>query len=81
MIYASNPNWQNNSGQLLRGKPDADLVLLEAERVTTNNIEVYVDEKRLYINESVQRKIWLYDILPKSKVVNKKLFTHPNNMV
>ena len=73
-IYANDPNWHNNFGQLWMVKPHADLILLEAEMGTTNDIEVCADEKRPYVKESFQRKIWLYDILPNSKVANKKLF-------
>jgi gluconolactonase len=73
-IYANDPNWQNNVGQLWMVKPHADLVLLEAEMDTTNGVAVCADEKHPYVKESFQRKIWRYDILLNSKVVNKKLF-------
>ena len=36
--------------------------LLEAEMGTTNGIEVSPDGKKLYVNESVQRNIWSYDL-------------------
>ncbi len=29
---------------------------------TANGIEVSPDEKKLYVNESVQRKVWAYDL-------------------
>ena len=29
---------------------------------TTNGIEVSPDEKKLYVNESVQHKVWAYDL-------------------
>jgi sugar lactone lactonase YvrE len=41
---------------------------------TTNGIEVSTDEKHLYFNESVQRKVWQFDIDPTSgNLSNKKL--------
>jgi len=40
---------------------------------TTNGIEVSPDEKTLYVNESVQRSVWAYDLLPDGTVANKRL--------
>ncbi|WP_438865343.1 SMP-30/gluconolactonase/LRE family protein [Neptunicella sp.] len=74
VIYASDPNWQDNTGQLWMVKPDRKLVRLEAEMGTTNGIEVSTDEKHLYVNESAQRKIWIYDILADNQLANKRLF-------
>jgi gluconolactonase len=48
--------------------------LLEANMGTTNGIEVSPDEKILYVNETVQRKIWAYDLNVKKDVSNKRLF-------
>ena len=41
---------------------------------TTNGIEVSPDEKTLYVNESVQRKVWAFDIDSQGNISNKKLF-------
>ena len=41
---------------------------------TTNGIEVSPDEKTLYVNESVQRKVWAFDIDNLGNISNKKLF-------
>ena len=41
---------------------------------TTNGVEVSTDEKHLYVNESVQRKVWKYDIdTTTGDVKNKRL--------
>jgi sugar lactone lactonase YvrE len=40
---------------------------------TTNGIEVSPDEKTLYVNESVQRKIWAYDLSDSGTISNKRL--------
>ena len=40
---------------------------------TTNGIEVSPDNKRLYVNESVQRNVWVYRIKGNGKLRNKKL--------
>lgn len=73
-LYASDPNWQNNSGQIWLIKPDTQPILLEANMGTTNGIEVSPDEKYLYVNESVQRRVWRYNIQANGTVFNKKLF-------
>ena len=39
---------------------------------TTNGIEVSHDGKKLYVNESVQRKIWVYDIVENGLLRNKQ---------
>ncbi|MGY0407627.1 MAG: SMP-30/gluconolactonase/LRE family protein, partial [Polaribacter sp.] len=74
ILYASDPNWTKNTGALWMVK-DKKLVVLEKNMGTTNGIEVSPDGKKLYVNESVQRKIWRYDINSDGTVRNKKLFT------
>ena len=72
-IYLSDPDWENNSGNLWMVPGKGELVLLEAGMGTTNGIEVSPDGKNLYVNESEQRKVWKYDILPNGGVNNKRL--------
>lgn len=78
-IFASDPNWGNNTGKLWRidrgGKP----VLLTDEMGTTNGIELSPDEKILYVNESVQRKIWAFDVDRNGDLSNKRLFAEFND--
>ncbi len=73
IIYASDPNWGASTGQLWRVDTDGKVTLLEADMGTTNGIEVSPDEKILYVNESVQRNIWAYDLLPDGEISNKRL--------
>jgi len=73
-LYASDPNWANETGNLWMVKNNA-FVLLEATMGTTNGIEVSPDGNRLYVNESVQRKIWKYSISENGSLKNKTLFT------
>jgi sugar lactone lactonase YvrE len=42
---------------------------------TTNGICLSPDEKTLYVNESVQRNIWAFDLDSKGSISNKRLFT------
>ena len=73
VIYASDPKWADNSGQIWRIDRDGTTHLLESNMGTTNGIEVSTDEKHLYVNESVQRKVWVYDLLPNGELANKRL--------
>lgn len=73
ILYASDPKWQNSTGQIWRIDTDGKAVLLEKDMGTTNGIEVSPDEKTLYVNESVQRNIWAYDLSPKGEISNKRL--------
>ena len=41
---------------------------------TTNGIEVSPDGKRLYVNESIQRVVWVYKIRKDGSIGNKKIF-------
>ncbi len=73
ILYASDPNWGNSTGQIWRIDTNGQVTLLEADMGTTNGIEVSPDEKRLYVNESVQRNVWTYDLSPHGEVSNKRL--------
>jgi gluconolactonase len=74
VIYASDPKWADSTGKLWKVAIDGTLTLLEANMGTTNGVEVSADEKHLYVNESVQRKVWKYDIdTENGGVKNKRL--------
>ena len=73
IIYASDPNWGASTGQIWRVNTDGEVTLLEGDMGTTNGIEVSPDEKLLYVNESVQRNIWVYDLSPEGEIGNKRL--------
>ena len=72
-IYASDPDWANNSGQLWRLSPQGEFTLLENNMGTTNGIELSPDGKRLYLNESVQRRVYAYDVTENGDLINKQL--------
>ncbi|MCR8642462.1 SMP-30/gluconolactonase/LRE family protein [Paenibacillus sp. N1-5-1-14] len=73
IVFASDPNWAEETGQIWRITPDGKVDLLEANMGTTNGIEVSPDEKTLYVNESVQRNIWAYDLSETGEISNKRL--------
>jgi gluconolactonase len=73
-LFASDPNWKESTGQIWRIDPDGKSVLLKTNMGTTNGIELSPDEKTLYVNESVQRKIWKFDVNEVGEISNQKLF-------
>lgn len=73
-IFASDPNWKGGTGQLWRIDAGGKAVLLSSEMGTTNGIALSPDEKTLYVNESVQRKIWAFDVSESGDISNKRLF-------
>ena len=80
IIYASDPNWKDNTGNLWKVAVDGTVSLLETNMGTTNGVEVSADEKHLYVNESVQRKVWKYDIdQATGNVKNKRLLIQFND--
>ncbi|GAA4317399.1 SMP-30/gluconolactonase/LRE family protein [Compostibacter hankyongensis] len=74
-ILASDPNWKDSTGQLWRIDVDGKATRLAAGMGTTNGLELSPDEKRLYVNESAQRRIWQFDIDTAGNISNKRPFT------
>ncbi|RAJ14084.1 SMP-30/gluconolactonase/LRE family protein [Arenibacter echinorum] len=73
ILFASDPDWSNSKGQIWRIDTDGTVTLLEGDMGTTNGIEVSPDNKTLYVNESVQRNVWAYDLSPTGDISNKRL--------
>lgn len=73
MLYASDPKWADGTGQLWRIDADGTPHLLEAGMGTTNGVDVSPDGARLYVNESVQRRVWVYDRAADGGLANKRL--------
>ena len=73
-LFASDPNWGQKTGNLWRIDTDASIHLLESDMGTTNGVEVSPDESKLYVNESEQLKVWVYDLSPTGEISNKRLF-------
>jgi sugar lactone lactonase YvrE len=72
--FASDPNWENKSGNLLRFSK-GKLEIIEKNMGTTNGIELSPDGKKLYVNESIQRRIWQYDVDLEGNLSNKQILT------
>jgi len=73
-LFASDPSWANGTGKIWRVDGPGKAVLLDDKMGTTNGIELSPDEKKLYVNESVQNKIWVFDVNSRGEISNKKLF-------
>jgi gluconolactonase len=73
-LFASDPNWKEGTGKLWRIDGPDRAELLRGDLGTTNGIELSPNEKKLYVNESVQRKIWVFDVNAKGDISNQKLF-------
>ena len=73
IVYASDPNWGDSTGQLWRVGIEGSVTRLEGNMGTTNGIEVSPSEDLLYVNESAQRNVWAYDLSPRGEVSNKRL--------
>lgn len=72
-FYASDPNWKASTGRIWRIDAKGWFKLLDSMG-TANGIEVSPDDKLLYVNESIQRKVWVYDLSAEGNVSNKRLF-------
>ena len=71
-LYASDPNWRRGTGQLWRIDPDGAVTLLADGQGTTNGIEVSPDGQRLYVGESAQRTVFVWDLTAAGTIANKR---------
>ena len=71
IIYASDPNWKEGTGNVWKIE-NGQFENLLSNMGTTNGIEVSPDQKTLYVNESVQRKVWAFTITSDGGLSNKR---------
>ena len=72
-LYASDPNWEKNTGQVWRIDRSGRVTLAAGGMGTTNGIEVSPDGRTLYVNESVQRNVWAFPIARDGSLGPKRL--------
>lgn len=72
VIFASDPDWKNRTGQLWRISADGKARLID-QTGTSNGVEVSPDQRWLYVNESAQRKVWAYPLDAQLEIGSKKL--------
>ncbi|MDB5347662.1 MAG: gnl 3 [Schlesneria sp.] len=73
-LYASDPAWPQNSGQIWKIDIAGKVTKVVDDMGTTNGVEVSPDGKLLYVNESAQRNVWVFDIKDDGTLANKRLF-------
>ncbi len=80
-IYFTDPPYGINSSQeelgyygIFRIAADGQLYLLDKSLSRPNGIVFSPDEKKLYVNDSQARKIYVWDVENDSTLTNKKLF-------
>lgn len=74
VLYASDPNWKESTGNIWRIDTNGNVALLEGNMGTTNGIEVGPKENLLFVNESVLRVVWVYDLSNDGNISNKREF-------
>lgn len=73
IIFASDPNWAKGDGNIWRIGKNRQVILLESDMGTTNGIAVSPDNSVLYVNESVQRNVWQYQLDGEGNISHKTL--------
>lgn len=72
-LFASDPSWKEGTGQIWRIDKDGKVERVAERMGTTNGIEVSPDGGTLYVNESVQRNVWMFTIREGRKLQDKRL--------
>jgi gluconolactonase len=74
VLFASDPDWSDGTGQLWRIDPDGTVVRLVEALGTTNGLALSPDERILYVAESVQRRIWAFDVNARGDLSGQRPF-------
>ena len=74
VIFLSDSNWNNQTGNVWRVDTNGEISLVESGMSTTNGIEVSPDQTRLYVGESVSGDVWRFDLDASGHASNKQLF-------
>jgi sugar lactone lactonase YvrE len=72
-LFASDPNWGKNTGQLWRISTKGEVTRIAKDLGSTNGVDVSPDGKTLYVNESVQRGVWAFPINADGTLGERKL--------
>lgn len=73
ILFASDPNWKDGTGNIWKVDTEGKFIQIESNMGTTNGIEVAPGDSILYVNESVQRKIWAYSLSAQGEISQKRL--------
>ena len=72
-IFVTDPDWKSRTGQLWRIDAGGKPVLLASNMGTTNGIALSPDEKTLYVSETIQAKVWAFDVDEGGNISNKRV--------
>ncbi|HYF35347.1 MAG TPA: SMP-30/gluconolactonase/LRE family protein, partial [Prosthecobacter sp.] len=72
-LYASDPDWKNKTGQIWHIDRQGKFTKVASDLGTTNGIDIAPTGKTLYVNESIQRKVWSFTIAADGTLSGKKL--------
>ncbi|GEP44568.1 SMP-30/gluconolactonase/LRE family protein [Brevifollis gellanilyticus] len=72
-LYASDPNWKEKTGQIWHISREGKFTKVAENMGTTNGIDLSPDGKTLYVNESIQRMVWAFDVKPDGALTGKRL--------
>ena len=73
VLYASDPDWKRVNGRVWRIE-DGVMTVMADSMGTVNGIEISPDGKTLYVNESMEARIWAFDVAVDGSLSNKRLF-------
>lgn len=73
VLYASDPDWEHNTGRVWRIDTDGKVSLAVDGMGTTNGIDLSPDGRTLYVNESVQKLIWAFTVGADGALTDKRL--------
>ena len=73
VLYASDPDWEHNTGRVWRIDTDGKVSLAADGMGTTNGIDLSPDGRTLYVNESVQKLIWAFTVGADGALTDKRL--------
>ncbi len=72
-FYASDPNWKDGTGRIWHFDRRGKATLAADGLGTANGIDLSPDGKTLYVNESVQRKVWAFSVQADGRLTGKRL--------
>ena len=73
VFFASDPDWEKGTGRLWRCRRGS-AEIADLRMGTANGVELSPDRNRLYVNETLQRRIWVYDVGSGGELSGKRLF-------
>ena len=74
MAYVCDADWETLTGRLWRVDQECVASPLEIGMDLTTGIALSPDDRILYVNESLEGRVWAYDLSPQGDISNKRQF-------